>query len=143
MNDWPGPRESETYRYHWLSYWRALSIIALLIVLGSAAILASPTMGLILWVLALAGLVNVWLRRTWHSLYFTPDGRLIRRRGILGCTHDIITLFGVITPYQVPFVGHWLDVGSVHMGIPGPDEHIHHISPFAQFYRRLVYGWPG
>ncbi|MEJ2735581.1 MAG: hypothetical protein P8189_18785 [Anaerolineae bacterium] len=140
MNDWPEPRESETYRYHWVFYWKALSIVCLLIVLGTVAIFARPGTGLVLWGLALAVFVGIWLHRSWHSITLTDDGRMVRRGGVLGCTRDIINLWGVITPYEIPILGRWLDVGSVHLGIPGPDLHIRHITPFSVFYRRLVYG---
>ncbi len=140
MNDWPEPRESETFRYHWVFYWRVLSIASLLTVLGAVAIRAVPGAGLVLWGLALAVLVGIWLHRRWHRITLTDDGRMIRWGGFFGCTRDIINLWGVITPYEIPIVGRWLDVGSVHLGIPGPDLHICHITPSANFYRRLVYG---
>jgi hypothetical protein len=140
MNDWPEPRESETYRYHWVFYWRVLSIVSLLIVLGAMAIPPALGAGLILWGLALTVSVGIWIHRSWYSITLTEDGRMVRRGGFFGCTHDIINLWGVITPYEIPIVGRWLDVGSVHLGIPGPDLHIRHITPFSVFYRRLVYG---
>lgn len=140
MNDWPEPRESETYRYHWLFYWQVLSIVCLLLVLGAVAVLAAPSAGLVLWGLALTVFVGIWLHWSWHSITFTQDARMVRRGGVFGCTYDIINLWGVITPYEIPIVGSWLDVGSVHLGIPGPDLHVRHITPFSAFYRRLVCG---
>lgn len=140
MNNRPGPRESETYRYHWVYYWRALSIVCLLIVLGAVTIPAELGTGLVLWGLGLAVFVRIWLHRGWHIISLTDDGRMIRRGSVFGCTYDIINLWGVISPYEIPIVGRWLDMGSVHLGIPGPDLHIRHITPFSVFYRQLVYG---
>lgn len=133
----PVPPPPRIYYHHWLAYWRLLAGLALLLLLGLASLALWPPLGagLLAFTLTVGAALHLW--RSWHTLTFLPDGRLVRRRGVGGCIHDVITLFGVITPYQMPVVGRLLDVGSVHLGIPGPDIHIRHIGNFEAFCRDL------
>jgi hypothetical protein len=133
------PASVQVYRYHWLAFWKALAGVSFLLVLSIAGFLFYLPLGLVLLTLALIGAVTIYLSWSHHTLTFTPSSRLVRRRGFLGCTEDVISLFGTITPYQVPALGWWLDVGSVYLGIPGPDIHIRHVAHFGSFHRRLVY----
>jgi hypothetical protein len=142
MNDRFYTPASPTFHPHWLAYWQALAVIALLIVVGFLGLLLWPPLGLFLWGLALGGAIGTYLYWRWHFYVFTTDKRLIRQRGILGCASDVITLFGVITPYQTPLLGEWLDVGSVHLGIPGPDIRLRHIAHFREFCSYLVVDEP-
>ncbi len=133
----PVPTSLRIYYHHWLAYWRPLTGIAVPLALGMVALALWPPLGagLLAFGLTLGAALYLW--RSWHTLTFLPDGRLVRRRGLGGCVHDVITLFGVITPYQMPGLGRLLDVGSVHLGIPGPDVHIRHIANFDAFCRDL------
>lgn len=128
------------FRHHWLAYWKHLATTALLIALGPGGLLLWPPLGIALVVMALINAAGIYLSWMWHTFTFTEDNRLVRRRGPVGNARDVITLFGVITPYQIPFLGEWLDVGSIYLGIPGPNIHIHHIANFAEFYHRLYQG---
>lgn len=132
--------DERTYRYHPLAFWKGLAGAALMLVLGTGGILLWTPLGLGLWAVAHATVVGVYHCWKWHTLTFTPDNRLIRRRGFLGCTQDLVSLFGRITPSQVPVLGQWLDVGSVYLGIPGPDLDIRHVSSFMSFRNRLICG---
>jgi hypothetical protein len=134
------PASVQVYRYHWLAFWKALAGVSFLLVLSIAGFLLYLPLGLVLLTLALIGAVIIYLSWSHHTLTFTPGNHLVRRRGFLGCTEDMISLFGTITPYQVPILGGWLDVGSVYLGIPGPDIHIRYVAHFRSFRRRLVYG---
>lgn len=136
----PVPASSRIYYHHWLAYWKSLAAIASLLVLGVAGLIVSPPLGAGLLAFSLVVGAALCLWRSWHTLTFLHDGRLVRRRGLGGCAQDVISLFGVITPYQVPVVGRWLDVGSVHLGIPGPDIHIRHIGDFRTFCAQLFSG---
>jgi len=130
----------QIYRHHWLAFWKPLSVISLLLVLSIGGFRVYFPVGVILLALALTIGISVYLCWSWHTYTFTPDNRLIRRRGAFGCSTDIISLFGTITPYQIPFLGRLLDVGSVRLRIAGPDEHIRHIANFASFCRQLIEG---
>ena len=139
MNDWGGAPTGQIFYHHWLAYWKLLCGAALLVVLGLVVGLAWPLLGLGLLGLAASSAMSIYLYRTWHTLTFLEDGRLVRRRGFFGNAEDVITLFGVVTPYCIPVLGRRLNAGSVHLGIPGPDIHIRHIANFAAFYRQLVH----
>jgi hypothetical protein len=132
--------ERRIYRYHWLAFWKPLSVTSLLFLLGTAGLLVWQPLAFLFYVPAVVLGMALVLTWRWRSLRFTPDHRLSRRRGILGSTEDVISLFGVITPYQTPVLGRMLDVGSVHLGIPGPDIHIRHIANFQAFYHDLLFG---
>lgn len=136
MND----GEGFTFHHHWWAYRKPVATSCLLAAIGSAAVLLRLPLGVVFLAMGVAGWAGIYLFWTWHTLTFTQDHRLIRRRGICGSAEDVITLFGVITPYQTPFLGRALDVGSVHLGIPGPNIHIKHIASFAAFYQQLLYG---
>jgi hypothetical protein len=133
----PAPAPPRIYYYHWLAYWRWVAAIGALLLVSLASLALWPPLGagLLAFCLTLGAALYRW--RSWHTLTFLPDGRLVRRRGLGGYTHDMITLFGVITPSQIPAVGRLLDVGSVHLGIPGPDIHIRHIGDFEAFCRDM------
>ena len=135
-----GSASVQVYRYHWLAFWNALAGVSFLLVLSIAGFLLYLPLGLVLLTLALIGAMTIYLSWSHHTLTFTPSNCLVRRRGFLGCTEDVISLFGTITPYQIPVLGRWLDVGSVYLGIPGPDAHIRYVAHFGSFHRRLVYG---
>jgi hypothetical protein len=130
----------QVYHHHWLAFWKPLAGISFLLVLSIGGALVSLPLGLSLVILALIGAVSVYLAWSWHTFTFTAGNRLVRRRGFLGCTKDAITLFGVVTPYQIPVLGQWLDMGNVYLGLPGPDIHIRYIAHFTAFYRRLIHG---
>jgi hypothetical protein len=130
---------SQVYHHHWFALWKPLTGIALLVVLSVGGGLVWLPLGLGLFTLALIGAVSLYLYWSWHTFSFTADNRLVRRRGFLGCTKDVISLFGVVTPYQIPALGQWLDVGNVHLGILVPNVEIRHIARFSAFYNRLVY----
>lgn len=141
MNDLSTATTSpRVYRYHWLAFWKPLAGIALLVVLGVGAILVWLPVGLGLLALALIGAASLYLYWSWHTFAFTPDDRLILRRGVDGSIKDVISLFGVVVPYQIPVLGPWLDVGSVSLSPFGRSIHIRHIAHFEAFYSRLVYG---
>jgi hypothetical protein len=141
MDDLPVALASpQVYRYHWLAFWKHFSLISLLLVLSLGGFRFWFPLGLILVALALIGAVSIYLCRSWHTLAFTSDNRLIRRRGFRGRTADVISLFGTITSYQTPVLGQLLDMGGVYLGIAGPDIHIRHIANFASFYRQLAQG---
>jgi hypothetical protein len=140
MNDWPYPPDPSTFRHHWVAFAGPLSVVALLLVAGLASMLFSVGLGLVLWAVAVVILAGTWQWREWHTLTFTVDNRLLRRRGPFGLSRDLITLFGVISPTQTPILGPWLDVGDVHLGIPGPDIHIRQIEHFEAFCQRLIAG---
>lgn len=133
----PVPASSRIYYHHWLAYWKPLAAIASLLVLGMAGLMLWPLVGagMLAFSLVVGAALHLW--RSWHTLTFLDDGRLVRRRDVGGCAQDVISLFGVITPYQIPVVGRWLDAGSVHLGIPGPDIHIRHIGNFRAFCTQL------
>jgi hypothetical protein len=139
MEDYHVPASS-VFHHHWLAYWKPLAVACSLAVLGLVCLLIWTPLGMGFLTLAAVIVVEVYLFWTWHTFTFTDDNRLIRRRGFLGCIKDVITLFGVLTPYEVPILGKMLNVGSVHLGIPGPDIHIRHIAKFDAFYERLVHG---
>jgi hypothetical protein len=109
--------EALTFHLHWLNYWKSLAMACLLAVLTPIGLLAWLPLGIGCLVLATVLAAGVYLDWTWNTFGFTDDGRLIRRRGVFGCTRDIITLFGVLTPYQIPGLGEALDVGSVQLGV--------------------------
>jgi hypothetical protein len=134
------PCSLQIYHHHWLALWKPLAFIALLVVLGAGGVLVWLPLGLVLFTLALIVAMSIYLYWSWHTFAFTADNRLIRRRGFLGCTEDVISLFGVITPHYTPVLGRWLDVGDVYLSLPGPDSHIRHIANFEAFHHRLVYG---
>jgi len=136
MND----DDTLTFHHHWLAYWKPLAMACLLAVLGSVGMLLWAPLGMGFLTLAAAIAVGVYLFWTWHTFTFTEDNRLIRRRGFFKCAEDVISLFGVITPYWIPILGKMLNAGNVYLGIPGPDIHIRHIANFDAFYRRLIYG---
>ncbi len=141
MNDLLGaPASSQVHHYHWLAFWKPMAVIALLVVLGVGGILVWLPPGLGLLALALIGAVSLYLHWSWHTFTFTPDNRLILRRGVNGSTKDVISLFGVVVSYQIPLLGPWLDVGSVYLSPLGRNIHIRHIAHFEAFYSRLVYG---
>lgn len=140
MNDWRCMPASETFHHHWLAFWQPLAMTCLLVVLSSISTLVWVPLGIGLLTLVAIVAVGVYLFWSWHTFTFTEDNRLIRRRGFLGCTEDVITLFGVLTPYQAPIVGKILNAGSVHLGIPGPDIDIRYIANFHAFYERMVMG---
>jgi len=130
---------SPVFRHHWLAYWRSLVVIAGLTTLGllTMGILHWPLLGVGLWSIALVLAVRIYLLRTWHTLTFTPDNRLIYRRGLFGSTQDVISILGTVTSHRTPLLSNLLDVGSVYLGVPGPDVHIRHIANFTAFYQRL------
>jgi hypothetical protein len=130
----------QIYHHHWVAYWREASGISLLIVLGVASILVWQPLCLGFWLGALAWCGALYLHWNWHTFTFTPDSRLICRRGFMGSARDVVSLFGVVTPYQPPILGRWLDVGSVRMYPFGGELHIRHIASFAAFEQRLLYG---
>ncbi len=130
----------EKFHHHWWAYWKPLATSCLLALIGMGVLLLGLPLGVVFLAMAAAGLGGIYLWSTWHTFTFTGDNRLIRRRGFFGCAEDVITLFGVITPYRTPILGKAMDVGSVHLGIPGPNIHIRHIARFAAFYQRLLYG---
>lgn len=130
----------QVYHHHWLVFWKPLAGVSFLLVLSIGGALVWLPLGLSLVTLALIGAVSVYLSWSWHTFTFIAENRLVRCRGFLGCTKDVITLFGVVTPYQIPVLGQWLDVGNVYLGLPGPDIHIRYIAHFAAFYRRLIHG---
>jgi hypothetical protein len=138
------PSETRTivFRHHFLRFFKPASGISLLIVLGAVGFVVWRPLGAGLWLLAGAWATSAYLYWSWHTFAFTPDNRLIRRRGFQGCTQDIISLFGVVTPRQPPILGKWLDVGSVQINAMGDTLHIQQIADFHAFYRRLVYGAP-
>ena len=133
--------KSPVFRHHWLAYWQSLTVVAWLVVLGLLlGIALGPWPGVVLGSIALSIAVRDYLLWRWQTFTFTPDNRLIRRRGVLGLTEDMISLFGVITPYRIPLLSSLLDVGSVHLGVPGPDIHIKYIADFTAFHQRLMHG---
>ena len=138
MNDWHRMPASETFHHHWLAFWKPLAMTCLLVVLSSISTLVWVPLGIGLLTLAAIVAVGIYLFWTWHTFTFTEDNRLIRRRGFFKCAEDVISLFGVITPYWIPILGKILNVGSVYLGIPGADIHIRHIANFDAFYERLV-----
>jgi hypothetical protein len=141
MDDLPVALASpQVYRYHWLAFWKPLASISFLLVLGVSGLVVWFPLGLGFLTLALVGAVSICLFWSWHTFTFTPDNRLIRQRGFLGSTKDVISFFGVVTPYLIPVLGRWLDVGNVYLSLPGPDIHIRYIGNFEAFYRQLVYG---
>jgi hypothetical protein len=140
MEDYAQANPSPVFHHHWLAYWKLLAMTCLLAVLGSISVLMWAPLGTGLLMLAAATAAGIYLYWAWHTFTFTDDNRLIRRRGVFGCTEDVITLFGVLTPYEIPILGKMLNAGSVHLGIPGPDIHIRHIANFDAFYERLVHG---
>jgi hypothetical protein len=96
--------------------------------------------GLALLMLALIVAVSTYYHWSWHWLNITPDGRLVYCYGLFATRQDIISLFGVVTPHQTPILGPLLNVGSVYLGIPGPDSQIHYIANFRAFRTQLVNG---
>lgn len=138
MDDFYRAPDRLVFHPHWFAFWKPLTASCLLVLAGAVATVAGAPHGLILVLMGGLGLLAVYLFWSWHTLTFTEDNRLVRRRGILGCSEDVITLFGVLTHHQIPILGKALDVGSVHLGIPGPDIHIRHIGNFAAFYRRML-----
>ena len=134
------PGSQEVFRHHWFAFWRHLAAIALLLALGLGTLWIWPGLMLFCFSLALIWTLSLYLYWRWHTLTFTEDNRLVRRRGFVGSTEDIISLFPLITPYQMPVIGQWFNVGSVNLGIPGPDVHIRHIANFEAFRNQLVYG---
>jgi len=143
MNDLSTATTSpRVYHYHWLAFWKPMAVIGLLVVLGVGAILVWLPVGLGLLALALAliGAVSLYLYWSRHTFAFTPDNRLILRRGVLGSTIEVTSLFGVVVSYQIPVLGPRLDVGSVRLSPFGRSIHIRHIAHFEAFYSRLVHG---
>ena len=140
VNDMNVAPASQTFYYHWWAFWKPLAAASVLTAAGAALLLILPPLGFILLILAAGDMVGVCMFRAWNTFQFINGNRLIRKRGFLGSAEDFITLFGVISPYQVPILGRWFNVGSVHLGIPGPDVHINHIANFSEFHRLLLNG---
>ncbi|NLF15488.1 MAG: PH domain-containing protein [Anaerolineaceae bacterium] len=129
---------SPLYHRHWLlHYWRQLTGIALLVVVGFGLLVFGSPLGLAPWFGAVLWAMVTYLSWTWNVVYFTADRRLARRRGILGATTDLISPFGVISPSQTPFQ-RFFGVGTIHLHIPGPNVHIPNLAHFADFGSRLV-----
>ena len=128
-----------TFRHHWLAYWKPFVGIGLLAALGTAAMFLWMPLGLALNVLAILVGLATYCSWAWHTIAFTDDNRLIYRHGPFGVSHSFISLIGTVTTHQVPLLGQWLDVGSVHLGVPGPDTTIRYIAHFSAFCRRLAY----
>jgi hypothetical protein len=140
MEDYSQAYFPPTFHHHCLAYWKPLATTCLLTALGFVSMLVWMPLGLVFLTMAAAGVAGIYLFWAWHTFTFTEDSRLIRRRGLFGCAEDVITLFGVLTPYQIPILGKMLNVGSVHLGIPGPNIHIRHVADFDAFHERLVCG---
>lgn len=134
------PVSPQVFHYHWLAYWKRLGVISWLLLLGLGGILVWPLLGLGLLVLAVIVAVSLYLHWSWHTFGFTPDNRLILQHGVCGSTKDVISLFGIVTPHQIPVLGPWLDVGSVHLSPFGRELDLQHIANFEAFYSRLAYG---
>ena len=128
------------YRHHWLAFWKLLSFISLLLVASVWAFRVHVGLGLLLLALALIGGLAVYLQWHWTIITFTPDHRLVLRRGIFGSITDIFSLFGTITPYQTPLLGSLLDEGSLYLRLAGIDTHIRHIANFGSFYSNILTG---
>jgi hypothetical protein len=128
----------QVYYHHWLAFWKPLMGIILLLVLGVGGFWVWLPLGIILFVSAIIWGISLWLYRSWHTFSFTADHRLKHQRGFLGSSQDVITLFGVITPYQMPILGRWLDMGSIRLNIPNSDIHIRHIANFNAFRTQLL-----
>jgi len=140
MNAQPDPSKPQVYHHHIIKFWRQVSGISLLLVLGILAALIWRPLLALFWMPALSWLACLGFYWSWHTFSFTPDDRLICKRGFRGCTQDIVSLFGVVTPQQPPIFGKWLDVGSVQINPIGGSMRIQHIADFDAFYQRLVYG---
>jgi hypothetical protein len=136
------PEGTQYYHHHWMAFWKQFSFISLLLVLSAVGFCYRFLAGLVLLAPTMAWSYGIYLYRKWHIYAFTPDNRLIRCRGFYGHRIDVISLFGTITPYRHTILGPLLDVGSVELGIAGPDIHIRHIGEFSSFFRRLVEGPP-
>lgn len=138
MNDLASiPTTGRVYHYHWLAYWQALAVIAMSSVLGVGALVFAPPLGagLLAFSGILIGALCLW--RAWNFLAFHPDGRLVRYHGLARSTQDVISLIGIITPFQLPWLGRWLDVGSVHLNILGQHMVIRHVADFQAFCNDL------
>lgn len=82
--------------------------------------------------------VSLYLVWSKHTPTFRPDDDcLIRQRGSLGSTRHVIALLGVITPYQMPVIGPWLDVSNVNMDVVAYRGHIGQIARFNAFRGRI------
>lgn len=140
MNVIFGEYGAPTFHPHWLAFWRRFLGIALLVGMGLLGFVVWVPLGFIFWAMAAASGVSIYLEWSWNTCTFTADRRLIRRRGFMGCARDIISLFGTITPYQIPILGQWLDMGSVELRIPGQGQivYIRHIAHFQEFCRLLM-----
>lgn len=131
---------SATFHHHWLAFWRRLIGTVLLAVVGSVGLsLGLPWLGLTFYTFALMAGLATYCSWTWHTLTFTPDNRLVYRHGFLGTSRRVISLFGTITATQIPVLGNRLDVGSLHLSIPGADMNIRHIARFSDFYQRFLH----
>ncbi len=138
MNDFaPIPTTARVYQYHWLAYWQALAVIAVSSILGVGALVFAPPLGagLLAFSAVLIGALCLW--RSWNFLAFHPDGRLVRYHGLDHSHQNVISLIGIITPYQLPWLGRWLDVGSVHLNILGQHMVIRHVADFQAFCNDL------
>ena len=140
MNVIFGECDAPKFHPHWLAFWRRFLGIALLVGMGLLGFIVWVPLGFIFWAMAAASGVSIYLEWSWNICTFTADRRLIRRRGFMGCTRDVISLFGTITPYQIPILGPWLDMGSVELRIPGQGQvvQIRHIAHFEEFCRLLM-----
>ncbi len=131
--------QPESYHYHWLAFWRPLAAVVLLAMLSIGGSWVWLPLGLGFLALALIGAMSLYLHWSWHTFTFTADNRLIRRRGFLGCTEDVISLFGIVTPYQIPVLGRCLDIGNVHLRVAGSSLHVRHIAHFQAFCGQLTH----
>jgi len=132
----PSAGSAQVYHHHWLAYCKPLSFASLLLVLGGGLARLWLPLGLVALAMALIVALGTYLYRSWHTLAFTDDNRLVYRHGFLGCTENVFYLFGVITPHRTPILGQWLDVGEVHLSIP--NVRIRHIAHFSAFRSRLM-----
>lgn len=132
----PSTGSAQVYHHHWLAYCKPLSFASLLLVLGVGLARFWLLLGLVALALALMVALGTYLYRSWHTLAFTDDNRLVYRHGFLGCTESVFSLFGVITPRRTPILGQWFDVGDLHLSLPG--IRIRHIAHFSAFRSRLM-----
>ncbi len=136
------PTLPESYHYHWLAFWKPIAAVTFLAMLSIGGAWIWLPLGLCFLALALIGAMSLYLNWSWHSFTFTTDNRLIWRRGFLGCTEDVISLFGIVTPYQIPILGRCLDIGNVHLRVAGSNLDVRHIAHFQAFCDRLTHGAP-
>jgi hypothetical protein len=130
------------FRLHWLAYLRSIIIGTVLVIAGLGGILLWLPLGLGLWTLALTVAASTYAHWSWNTLYFSTDGRLVRRRGLRGRRREMMPLFGGVALDQIPVLGESMDVGSLELSGMGsnPPIMIRHIANFSTFSQLLELG---